>query len=80
MKRLLGNGAILSEGTNKMGGQDNYTRQGLDIAALTALLGYANNLLPAIATILTIVWTGLRCYEALLAIRQKKADLSKKPE
>ena len=47
----------------------------LDLASVVALIGWAGNVLPAIATLLTIVWTGLRCYEAILGIRQKKAEL-----
>ena len=54
---------------------DNQIRHVGDVSAIVALLGWANNMLPAIATLLTIIWTGLRCYEAVLAIRQKKAEL-----
>lgn len=63
-----------------MDGQQNMVKAGLDLASVAALLGWANSMLPAIATLLTIVWTGLRCYEAVLAIRQKKAELTKPPE
>ena len=60
-----------------MGSQDSIVRQSGDISAIIVLLGWASDVLPAIATLLTIVWTGLRCYEALLAIRQKKAELTR---
>lgn len=56
-------------------GDHSATKFSLDGISLIALLGWANNMLPAIATIFTILWTALRCYEAVLAIRQKKLDL-----
>lgn len=34
-----------------------------DAISVTALLGYFADMLPVVATCLTIVWTGLRIYE-----------------
>lgn len=52
-------------------------KAGLDIASVVALIGWASSVLPAIATLLTVVWSVLRIYEAILVIRLKKSELSR---
>lgn len=38
-------------------------KQLLDVAAIGTLIAYLASWLPAIATVLTIVWTAIRIYE-----------------
>lgn len=45
----------------------------LDIASVSAVIGWLFGMLPAFATLLTIIWTGLRIYESILNIREKRA-------
>lgn len=47
-------------------------KAGLDGAAFLALLGWLGGVLPVIATLFTVMWTGLRCYEAFLDIAHKR--------
>lgn len=35
----------------------------LDLASISTLLGSLMDLLPAVAAVLTIIWTGIRIYE-----------------
>ena len=46
-------------------------RSGFDGAAFLAVIGWLSGWLPAIATLFTVVWTGMRCYEAWLDIKLK---------
>jgi hypothetical protein len=38
-------------------------RLAIDVLSIATLLGALVNILPAIAAILTIIWTGIRIYE-----------------
>ena len=38
-------------------------KTGLDVASVAAVGGWALGLLPTIATLLTVVWMGIRIYE-----------------
>jgi len=40
-----------------------YIKAGFDLAAVTALLGWAADALPALATGLTVVWSLIRIWE-----------------
>lgn len=54
---------------------DDWKVTAANVASISMLLGWANNLLPIIATLVTIGWTGLRFYREFLEIRQMKAKL-----
>lgn len=49
----------------------------LDTLSVATLLGWIMGYLPAIATALTIIWTGLRCYESWLSIQEKRGKKSR---
>lgn len=46
----------------------------MDVASLAALLGWFADYLPAVATLLTAVWYGLRIYETWVDIKKKKGQ------
>lgn len=49
-------------------------KAGLDAMSVGVVIGWMFGLLPAVATMLTIVWTGLRIYESVLNIKDKKSQ------
>jgi hypothetical protein len=42
---------------------DDATKQIIDFASIATVLGTLADMLPAIAAVFTIVWTGIRIYE-----------------
>jgi len=57
---------------------DEASKHIIDFASVLTVLGTLADMLPAIAAIFTIVWTGIRIYETKTVqgwIRKKKAEL-----
>ena len=48
-----------------------------DFISLGTLMGVIVQLLPIIASVLTVIWIGLRIYESILNIRKAKRALRK---
>ena len=48
-----------------------------DAISIGALLGVIVRVLPTLASILTVIWIGLRIYESVLNIRKAKRALDK---
>ncbi|MGN6270855.1 MAG: hypothetical protein ACTHM0_13305 [Sphingomonas sp.] len=60
------------------------TRHVFDALSITVLLGAISDMLPSIAALLTIIWTGLRIYESktvqeLLGRRSRGAEAGTDP-
>lgn len=49
----------------------------IDYASLGIVLASMMSILPPIAALLTIIWTGLRIYESWLDIKEKHKDARK---
>ena len=55
-------------------------KAGLDAASLLTLIGWWMEALPAIATMFTVIWSGLRVYSEWLVIQEKRKGLKEPPQ
>lgn len=51
------------------------TKQVGDVISIGALLGVIVEVLPSLASVMTVIWIGLRIYEAILTIRRARRSL-----
>jgi hypothetical protein len=59
--------------------KDELARTGLDITSIGAMAAVLAGHLPSIAAAVTIIWTGLRCYEIIISIREKRIKKRRSP-
>ncbi len=48
----------------------------IDGGALAVWVGWVTDYLPAVATVLTVIWAGYRIYDIRLSIKEKKIRIN----